>query len=89
MSISNCLCLSCCVTIYNVLVLIGPPMSQNEILQELIRGVAPDPAVLSSDDDLQRIADSVSLAEAEDLIDARVVPLQRELGVDLSTVCHH
>jgi hypothetical protein len=37
---------------------------------------------------LDRLAESISLQKAEALIDAKVVPLQKELGVDLSTVSH-
>jgi hypothetical protein len=64
---------------------------QNEILRELIAEAGAEldavqdetwPAVLD------RLAESVSLQKAEALIDAKVVPLQKELGVDLSTVSH-
>lgn len=34
------------------------------------------------------LAEKVSLEEAEKLIDEKLVPLQRELGIDLSTVSH-
>jgi hypothetical protein len=37
---------------------------------------------------LDTLAEGISLERAEELIDARLVPLQRELQVDLSTVSH-
>jgi hypothetical protein len=66
--------------------------SQSAILKELIADAAVELSAIEDDswgDSLQRLADSVSLEEAERLIDERLVPLQRELGIDLSTVSHH
>lgn len=40
-------------------------------------------------DAIQRLADGISMELAESLIDERLVPVQRELGIDLSTVSHH
>jgi len=65
---------------------------QTEVLKELIVNQAAELEAIEDDswgEQIQRLADSVSMEEAERLIDERVVPLQRELGIDLSTVCHH
>jgi len=64
---------------------------QNEILRELI--AEPGAALDAITDDswpavLDTLAEAVSIDAAEKLIDERLVPLQRELGVDLSTVSH-
>lgn len=65
---------------------------QNEILAELVRDAAvelesaPD-GVWS--DMLDGIASNISMDKAEMLIDEKLVPLQRELSVDLSTISHH
>lgn len=63
---------------------------QNQILGELIRDLAVELEALPADSDwssfLDEFAGRVSLEDAERLIDARVVPLQRQFGIDLSTV---
>lgn len=64
---------------------------QNEILHELIAdGCAKLDAI--TDDSwpavLDALAEAVSLDEAEKMIDERLVPLQRKLGVDITTVSH-
>jgi hypothetical protein len=40
-------------------------------------------------DMLDGIASNISMDKAEMLIDEKLVPLQRELSVDLSTISHH
>lgn len=50
-----------------------------------LEGISDD----SWGDSIQRLADGVSMELAEKLIDERLVPLQRELNIDLSTVSHH
>jgi hypothetical protein len=65
---------------------------QNEILQELIAAPSAELALISDDSWgslLDPLAERVSLEDAERLIDAKLVPLQQELGIDLSKVSHH
>jgi hypothetical protein len=38
---------------------------------------------------LDSLAQSISMEKAEMLIDQRLVPLQQQLQIDLSTVSHH
>lgn len=63
---------------------------QNEILRELIKDVALElealPAESNWSSHLDEFAERISLEEAEKLIDMRVVPLQQQYGIDLSTV---
>eukprot|EP00932_Pfiesteria_piscicida_P012082 SRR837773.23388.p1 GENE.SRR837773.23388~~SRR837773.23388.p1 ORF type:complete len:606 (-),score=133.05 SRR837773.23388:163-1734(-) len=54
---------------------------QDEILQALI-------SPFQHEDALKLAADKVDLEHASRLIDEKLVPLQRELGIDLSTVKH-
>lgn len=64
---------------------------QNAILQELIADAAAQLEAIADDSwpsVLDTLAAEVSLEAAEKLIDERLVPLQRQLGVDLSTVSH-
>jgi len=64
---------------------------QNEILRELIAEAGAQLDAITDDSwpsVLDTLAESISMDAAEKLVDARVVPLQRELGVDLSTVSH-
>lgn len=64
---------------------------QNEILRELIADASATLDAITDDSwpqVLDSLAEGVSLERAEQLIDARLVPLQRELQVDLSTVSH-
>jgi coenzyme F420-reducing hydrogenase delta subunit len=63
---------------------------QNEILRELIKDLALELEAMPADSDwsahLDEFAGRVSLTEAERLIDEKVVPLQQQLGIDLSSV---
>jgi hypothetical protein len=63
---------------------------QNEILRELIRDLAAELEAFPADSDwsshLDEFAGRVSLTEAERLIDEKVVPLQQQFGIDLSSV---
>lgn len=64
---------------------------QNEILRELIAEAGQQLDAIQDDTwpaQLDALAEGISLQTAEALIDAKLVPLQRELGVDLSTVSH-
>ena len=66
-------------------------LNQNEILRELIAEAGAQLDAITDDSwpsVLDTLAQSISMDAAEKLVDARVVPLQRELGVDLSTVSH-
>lgn len=65
--------------------------AQNEILRELIAEASATLDAITDDSwpaVLDTLAEEISMDAAEKLIDTRLVPLQRELGVDLSTVSH-
>lgn len=65
---------------------------KSEILKELAADAALELEAIPDDtwgDSIQRLADGISLEAAEKLIDERLAPLQRELGIDLATVTHH
>lgn len=64
---------------------------QTQILQELIVEQAAELEAIPDDswgNQIQRLADSVSMEEAERLITERLVPVQLELNIDLSTITH-
>merc|ERR1719162_2731620 len=54
---------------------------QDEILQQLLSNMHGEEA-------LAQAADNVDLEEAKRLIEEKLGPVQRELGIDLSTVQH-
>lgn len=62
------------------------------MLKELIQEAATELEAMPADSDwtsrMDDLANSISLERAEQLIDERVVPVQRELGVDILTVSH-
>ena len=64
---------------------------QDEILRELIVDQAAELEAVPDDswgDHIQSLANSVPMEKAENMIDERLVPIQKELGVDLTTVSH-
>ena len=64
---------------------------QDEILRELIVDQAAELEAVPDDswgDRIQSLANSVPMEKAENMIDERLVPIQKELGVDLTTVSH-
>lgn len=62
------------------------------MLKQLIASAAAELEAMPADSDwssrLDELADSISLEEAERLIDELVIPKQMELGVDITTVSH-
>lgn len=64
---------------------------QETLLRDLIDDLVPELYALSEEEwsgRLDELAGRVSMARAEELIDSRLVPLQAELGIDLSTISH-
>jgi kynurenine 3-monooxygenase len=64
---------------------------QQTLLRDLIEDQVADLYSLPESEWAARLDDmaaKVSLARAEELIDARLVPLQTELGIDFSTISH-
>jgi len=57
---------------------------QDSILKRLCEDMPP----VTTDEEVQAIVDAMDLGMASDLIDKELLPLQRELGIDLSTVKH-
>ena len=64
---------------------------QDTLLKDLISDQVDTLYALSEDewtDKLDELANNVSMSLAEEYIDTRLVPLQTELGIDLSTISH-
>lgn len=65
--------------------------AQQTILRDLIEDQVADLYALPEDEwtgKLDEMAAKVSMSLAEELIDTRLVPLQTELGIDLSSISH-
>ena len=58
----------------------------------MIKDAAAELEAMPEDSDwssrLDEMANSISLEKAERLIDQYVIPMHRELGVDISTISH-